>query len=105
MISKRWKPPYQKTQPSYYAYHDIDMHKDEIIGQMKYWHVENMKYVIPNNNVKHGEINIPNYKNKKIFILDKEFTVNNTENYVNEFGIAMNPDDCNDFKYSIVEVK
>lgn len=105
MISKRWKPPYQKTQPSYYAHHDIDMHKDEIIGQMKYWHVENMKYVIPNNNVKRGEINILNYKNKKIFILDKEFTVNNTENYVNEFGIAMNPDDCNDFKYSIVEVK
>lgn len=108
MISKRWKPPYQKTQPSYYAYHDIDMHKDEIIGQIKYWHVENMKYVIPNNNVKCGEINIvmPDvYNGNTIKIYDTEYIVNNTEQFVNEFGVAMNPNDCNNFKYDTVKVE
>ena len=104
MISKKWKPPYQKKQDNYYAYHDIDEHKNQILSQIKYWHVENMKYVIPNINIKPGEVNFPFCDKIKIIIANREFVVNNTENYVNEFGIAMNPIDCQEFKYDIMEV-
>lgn len=101
---KSYKPTYNKG-PETYAYHDIDANKDQILSQVKYWHVENFRYIIPNANVKHGEVNIINYNKPKIFINGKEFIVNNSEQYVNEFGIAMNPDDCQEFKYSIAEVK
>ena len=101
---KPYKPSYNSG-PSTFAYHDIDANKDQILGQIAYWHVENFKYIIPNSNVKSGEVNYPGFNKPKIFINGKEYKINNTEQYVNEFGIAMNPDDCNEFKYSIAEVK
>lgn len=106
--NKKYKKPYK---PSYnsgsstFAYHDIDANKEAILGQIKYWHVENFKYIIPSNNVKKGEVNYPGFDKPKIFINGKEYKINNSEQFVNEFGIAMNPDDCNEFKYSICEVK
>lgn len=106
MISKKWKPLYQKKQNSCYAYQDIDIHKDWILSQIKYWHMENYRYVIPNNNLKDSEVNLPGYKDGlKIFVNDVKFTVNNKESTVNEFGIAMNNKMCKNIKYDIVEVK
>ena len=106
MISKKWKPPYQKKQDSYYAYHDIDEHKNQILSQIKYWHMENYRYVILNDNLKDSEVNLPGYKDgSKIFVNDTGFIVNNKESTVNEFGIAMNNKMCKNIKYDIVEVK
>lgn len=104
--NKKKYVPYSKSNETYtYAFHDIDDHKDEILGQVHYWHLENYKYIIPNNNLKQGEVNYPGFDKDKIFVNGKEYKINNKEQYVNEFGIAMNPIDCNEFKYSIVEVK
>ena len=112
MMPTKYKKTYKKSyKPSYssgpdtYAYHDIDEHQEQIKGQIAYWHLENYRYIIPNPKVNPGEVNIINYDKPKIFINGKEFIVNNSEQYVNEFGIAMNPDDCQEFKYSIAEVK
>lgn len=111
---KTYKKSYNKQPTTYtlcpdtYAYHDIDEHKYEILGQIAYWHVEDYRYVIPNNNVKPGEINIvmPDVCNgNTIKIYDTEYIVNNTEQFVNEFGVAMNPNDCNNFKYDTVKVE
>ena len=111
---KTYKKGYNKQSTTYtpcpdtYAYHDIDEHKYEILGQIAYWHVEDYRYVIPNNNVKPGEINIvmPDvYNGNTIKIHDTEYIVNNTEQFVNEFGVAMNPNDCNNFKYDTVKVE
>lgn len=99
-----YKPSYNKG-PDTFAYHDIDANKEVILGQIKYWHVENFKYIIPSNNIKKGEVNYPGFDKPKIFINGKEYKINNSEQFVNEFGIAMNPEDCNEFKYSICEVK
>ena len=99
-----YKPNYNQNNNSYFMFHDIDANKEAILGQVKYWHLENYRYIIPNNNVKPGEINIMNYNKPKIFINGKEFKVNNSEQFVNEFGIAMNPIDCQEFKYSSVSV-
>ena len=38
-------------------------------------------------------------------IYDTEYIVNNAEQFVNEFGVAMNPNDCNNFKYDTVKVE
>lgn len=105
---KTYKKPYKPTYnsgPDTFAYHDIDANKEQILSQVKYWHLENYRYIIPNNNIKPGEVNYPGFDKTKIFINGKEFKVNNSEQFVNEFGIAMNPQDCNEFKYSIAEVK
>ena len=108
---KTYKKTYNKQPaaftpcPDTYAYHDIDANKQYILNSIKYWHVENYKYIIPNSNVKSGEVNYPGFDKPKIFINGKEYKINNSEQFVNEFGIAMNPDDCNEFKYSICEVK
>ena len=108
---KAYKKPYKPTYnsgPSTFAYHDIDANKEQILGQIAYWHVEDYRYVIPNNNVKPGEINIvmPDvYNGNAIKIYNTEYIVNNTEQFVNEFGVAMNPNDCNKFKYDIVKVE
>lgn len=104
---KTWSQP-ASNQPRYFAYHDIDEHKYEILGQIAYWYVEDYRYVIPNNNVKPGEVNIvmPDvYNGNTIKIYDTEYIVNNTEQFVNEFGVAMNPNDCNNFKYDTVKVE
>ena len=101
--------PYSKSNETYtYAFHDIDEHKYEILGQIAYWHVEDYRYVIPNNNIKPGEINIvmPDVCNgNTIKIYNTEYIVNNMEQFVNEFGVAMNPNDCNNFKYNTVKVE
>ena len=107
--TKRYLPKKSNnSEPWYYAYHDIDANKEQILGQIAYWHVEDYRYVIPNNNVKPGEINIvmPDvYNGNAIKIYNTEYIVNNTEQFVNEFGVAMNPNDCNKFKYDIVKVE
>ena len=87
------------------AYLDIDEHKEEILKQIKENNLENYKYIIPNEKIKKGEINYPRCSKSKIVIENKEYIVNNSEQYVNEFGIAMNPSDCAEFKYSIIEIK
>ena len=106
---KKYTPYYSKSNEThYYAFHDIDEHKYEILGQIAYWHVEDYRYVIPNNNVKPGEVNIimPDVCNgNTIKIYDTEYIVNNAEQFVNEFGVAMNPNDCNNFKYDTVKVE
>ena len=98
--------PFQKKENDYYAYHDIDAHFNQILNQIKYWHVERYRYVIPNNNLKDYEVNLIDYKDgSKIFIDNVEFTVNNKDSTVNIFGIAMNNNMCKNIKYNIVEVK
>ena len=87
------------------AYLDIDEHKEEILKQIKENNLENYKYIIPNEKMKIGEVNYPGINKSVVVINNKEYKVNNSEQYVNEFGIAMNPNDCAEFKYSIIEIK
>lgn len=87
------------------AYLDIDEHKEDILKQIKENNLENYKYIIPNEKMKKGEVNYPRINKLVVVINNKEYKVNNLEQYVNEFGVAMNPDDCTEFKYSIIEIK
>lgn len=87
------------------AYLDIGEHKEEILKQIKENNVENYKYIIPNEKMKKGEVNYPGINKSVVVINNKEYRVNNSEQYVNEFGVTMNPDDCAEFKYSIIEIK
>lgn len=86
------------------AYLDIDEHKEEILKQIKENNLENYKYIIPNEKMKKGEVNYPGINKSVVVINNKEYKVNNSEQYVNEFGVAMNPDDCAEIKYSIMEI-
>lgn len=86
------------------AYLDIDEHKEEILKQIKENNLENYKYIIPNEKMKKGEVNYSGINKSVVVINNKKYKVNNSEQYVNEFGVAMNPSDCAEFKYSIIEI-
>ena len=116
MAYKKRYTPYQayKESVKYYAYHDIDMHKDEILQNREKAGISNMKYVIPSKEIGKNEISVTGFKNgSKVNIKDINgnnltLVVNNKENIVNEFGVAINPlsykDNEHNFNYDIVEV-
>ena len=106
--------PYENA----YAYHDIDMHHDEIAWEIEKNGLSNLRYVMTRYELKHHEINAPGFKHKsKVKIIsvfgddekEIELTVNNSEDYVNEFAVAISPylqyQLGYDFQYNTVRVE
>lgn len=112
-------PSQNYSGPSYYAFHDIDMHKEEIDYNIRSEGMENYKFVISNPSIKMGRVNAPGYPNGKKLRIFKSgnynlldaivMTVDNSENLVNEYGICINPKDAKtggyDWNWDIAQVE
>ena len=115
---KQYNNPY-KNETTYYAYHDIFEHKDEIIHEQRVNDLRMFKYVISNESIKIGRVNAPGYPDGSRISIYKvpgcgsidgvSMIVDNSENVVNEFAIAMHPQDVKlcgyDWSYDIVQVE
>lgn len=111
--------PSQNNAPSYYAFHDIDMHKDEIDYNIRHNQLGNYKFVMSNPSVKIGRVNAPGYPDGKRLRIYKvpgcgpidgvTMIIDNSENFVNEYGICLNPEDVKtcgyDWSYDTVQVE
>lgn len=123
MYTKYRKPYnnyYNKQETEYnYVYHDIEMHIDEIERNIIYAGLQNYKFIMSCKDIKKGFVNAPGYEDGedlKIFITNGdnpikilELTIDNSEELVSEFGIAVNPEDIKesgyDLNYDIVSVE
>ena len=100
--------PYSKSNETYtYAFHDIDMHKEEIMENMHCFDLDNYFYCICNPDIKPNEINAPEFEDgRKIFLTNgyhsEILIVNNSEKYVSPFAVAVNP--IHNFNWEVVQV-
>ena len=99
----------------------IDTPEEEIRSNIRHNNLRDYKYVIPNNNVKRGTVNAPGYPDgRRLMIFTNNnvtyfggltIEIDNKENYVNDFAIALNPQDCKiegfniNLSYDIVTVE